>query len=66
MKVCSFTRPEIEYCVRECNFTKSEMDLFLLRCQDIPLERCAEEMNVSVSTIKRISRKMKDKILKVC
>lgn len=66
MKICSFTRREIEYYIRECNFTDSEMQLFNMRCKDIPLERCAEEMNVSVSTVKRLSRKMKNKIIKVC
>ena len=66
MKVCSFTKPEIEYCIRECNFTDSEMQLFNMRCKDIPLERCAEEMNISVSTVKRLSRRMKNKIIRVC
>lgn len=66
MKVSDFTRKEIEYCITECNFTTQEEELFLKRCKDVPLEQCAEEMNVSVSTIKRLSRKMKDKILRVC
>ena len=66
MKVCSFTKPEIEYCIEECNFTPQEETLFLLRCRDIPLEQCAEEMNISVSTVKRLSGKMKNKILRVC
>lgn len=65
MKVCDFTRKEIEYCINECNFTNSEETLFLMRCKDIPLERCAEEMSVSISTVKRMSRKMKDKIKRV-
>ncbi|MDE6434768.1 MAG: hypothetical protein K2L07_11150 [Lachnospiraceae bacterium] len=66
MKVCSFTKREIEYCLEECNFTDQEETLFRLRCRDVPLERCAEEMSVSVATVKRISRRMKDKILRVC
>jgi len=66
LKVCNFTKPEIEYCLRECNFTDPETQLFNMRCKDIPLERCAEEMNVSVSTVKRLSRRMKNKIIKVC
>lgn len=66
MKICGFTRKEIEYCINECNFTESELQLFNMRCKDIPLEQCAEEMNISVSTVKRISRKMKSKIVRVC
>lgn len=65
MKVCDFTRKEIEYCINECNFTFQEETLFRMRCKDIPLERCAENMNVSISTVKRMSRKMKDKIKRV-
>lgn len=66
MKVCDFTKKEIEYCINECNFTEPEETLFFMRCKDIPLERCAEKMNVSISTVKRLSRKMKDKIKRVC
>lgn len=64
MKMCSLTKREIEYCIEECNFTEPEEDLFLMRCKDIPLERCAENMNISISTVKRLSRKMKDKVFK--
>lgn len=66
MKICNFTRKEIEYCIRECNFTDQELTLFTMRCKDVPLERCAEEMSISVSTVKRISRKVKNKIVRVC
>lgn len=65
MKMCSLTKKEIEYCMEECNFTEPEERLFRMRCKDIPLERCAEEMNISVSTVKRLSRRMKNKIFKV-
>ncbi len=51
--------------MEECNFTEPEERLFRMRCKDIPLERCAEEMNISVSTVKRLSRRMKNKIFKV-
>lgn len=66
MKVCNFTKPEIEYCIRECNFTDSELQLFNMRCKDISLEQCAEVMNISLSTVKRLSKSVKNKILKVC
>jgi len=55
-------RPEIEYYVRECNFTPPERKLFDLRLKGASLEEIAEEMNVSLSTAKRIHRKVKIKI----
>ena len=66
MKICSLTKREIEYCMEECNFTEPEENLFRMRCKDIPLEQCAEEMNISVSTVKRINQRMKNKIFRTC
>lgn len=66
MKICSFTRREIEYLRKECNFTPTEMELFDLRIMYVPLELCAEKMNVSLSTAKRISRRINAKIIRVC
>lgn len=57
--------PEIRFILAESNFTEDENILFLLRCDDVPLERCAELMNVSVSTVKRLNRRLKDKIDKL-
>ena len=65
MKICEFTRPEIRFILAESNFTEDENILFLLRCDDVPLERCAELMNVSVSPVKRLNRRLKDKIDKL-
>ena len=62
MKICDFTMPEVRFFLAECNFTKDEEDLFLLRVKDTPLERCAEAMNVSTKTIDRLHKKVKDKI----
>ena len=62
MKICDFTMPEVRFLLAECNFTKEEKDLFLLRANDTPLERCAESMNVSTKTIDRLHKKVKDKI----
>ena len=65
MKICEFIMPEIRFILAEGNFTEDENILFLLRCDDVPLERCAELMNVSVSTVKRLNRRLKDKIGKL-
>lgn len=66
MKVYDFTVPELDYFRAKCNFTKDERTLFEYRSKNIPLEQCAELMNVSVSTVKRLSRKVNAKIIRVC
>lgn len=66
MNITSFTVPELDYFRENCNFTRDERTLFEYRVQEYPLEECAEMMNVSVSTVKRISRKVNDKIMRVC
>ena len=65
MNVYDFTTPELDHFRGTCNFTDSERTLFELRAKCVPLEQCAEQMNVSVSTAKRISRRVNRKILKV-
>lgn len=66
MKIYDFTVPELEYFRAQCNFTPEERELFDMRSLNIPLEQCAENMNVSVSTAKRISKKVNSKIIRVC
>ena len=65
MKISEFVTSEVDYLLTECNFTEDEQALFLMRTKDIPLEECAERMNVSVSTIKRANKRIKTKIDKV-
>ena len=65
MKIREFTKPEIRYLLAECNFTSDERTLFDMRCVDIPLEECAEIMNVSVSTVNRLNKRIKQKIDKI-
>lgn len=65
MKICDFTNPELEKLSMLCNFTKEENQLFELRAKNIPLEECAEIMNLSISATKRKSRKINDKITRV-
>ena len=55
---------EADYLQAVCNFTKEENTLFELRLQDIPLEECAERMNISVPTVKRISQRVNKKVEK--
>lgn len=64
MKISELTFSEADYLQDVCNFTKDENILFELRLQDIPLEECAERMNISVPTVKRISQRVNKKIEK--
>lgn len=66
MIISDFTKPELDYFRENCNFTKDERALFEYRVREYSLEECAEMMNVSVSTVKRISRKVNSKIVRVC
>lgn len=66
MKVYDFTVLELNYFSTYCNFTNDERQLFELRAQNISLEQCAEQMNISISTAKRLSRKVNNKIIRVC
>ena len=65
MKICDFTVPELDKLRRKCNFTKEERFLFELRAEDIPLEQCAEIMNLSISAVKAKSQKINRKISRI-
>jgi DNA-directed RNA polymerase specialized sigma24 family protein len=64
LQIRDLTRTEADYLQVVCNFTREENVLFELRLQDIPLEECAERMNISVPTVKRISQRVNKKIEK--
>ena len=60
-----FTKLEQNYIKDNANFTERELKLFELRNKEYSYERCAEEMDMGLSTVKKISKKMIDKISKV-
>lgn len=65
LKIPDFTKPEIDFIKENANFTVAEQQLFDLRNAERSIEECAEIMNVSCSTIDRLNRKMKNKIIKI-
>lgn len=65
LKIPDFTKKELDYIIENVNFTRQETELFRLRNGEHSLEECAELMNVSISTIKRINSKMKAKIIRI-
>ena len=62
MQIRDLTVPEADYLQAVCNFTKDENTLFELRLQDVSLDDCAEIMNISLPTVKRISQRVNAKI----
>ena len=65
MIVSDFTKPVLDYYRANCNFVGNEQQVFELRSQGISLEEIAENLNMSVEGIKKISRKVNNKILRV-
>ena len=62
MQIRDFTQTEADYLETVCNFNPDEHTLFMLRLKDVTLEECAERMNLSVDSVKRISRRVNAKI----
>lgn len=63
MIISDYTEHELEYFRKSCNFVGTEKDLFELRSKGIPLERIAEQLDMSVDGIKKVSRKVNKKIV---
>ena len=62
MIISDFTKPELDYFRENCNFVRTEINVFEMRSQGISLEEIAEVLNMSVEGIKKISRKVNTKI----
>lgn len=65
MIISNFTEPELDRFRKLCNFVGDEVFVFEYRSQGIPLEQIAEILNLSVDGVKKISRKVNKKIIKV-
>lgn len=65
MRIADFTVPELDYFREKCNFVGVEAQVFELRSQGIPLEEIAELVNMSVDGVKKVSRRVNKKIIKV-
>ena len=63
MQVSALTQLEADYFEIVCNFTDDELTLFRLRLKNVPLEECAEIINRSVDSVKKISRKINKKCI---
>ena len=57
-------KEEVDFYLRFANFDDRERTLFIFRNNKVPIERIAENMNCSVSTVNRINKTMIRKIIK--
>lgn len=67
IRVVDFTKPEIDFYLKYCNFTEDEQELFLLRCrrENYTLQAISLKMNLSLRTVSKINKSVKRKIRKV-
>lgn len=65
MKICNFVEWELQKFRDECNFTDRELEYFNLKAKDKSNVQIAMIMNLSESSIEKIGRKVKKKIIKV-
>lgn len=65
MRICDFTKPELDYFREQCNFTDNERRAFDMKAKDCTNIQIAMELNVSESTIAVTMRRVRTKITKV-
>ena len=65
MKICDFTKLELDKFRRECNFTDIERQCFDLKAKDKTNTQLSMELNVSESTISVVMRRVRTKITRV-
>lgn len=65
MRICDFTKPELDKFRDECNFTDEELECFNLKAKNKTNQSIAFHMNVSTSKVSYLTKKIKNKILKV-
>lgn len=65
MIIADYTKPELDYYRDNCNFVGNEMSVFELRSKGTTLEEIAEILNMSVEGVKKVSRKVNNKIIRL-
>lgn len=65
MNIKDLTVPELNHFREYCNFTSDEAKFFDLRAGGASLEDCCTEMDYSLSTVNRLSSRVKNKMRRV-
>lgn len=56
---------EIDFFIRSCNFTDSELQYFLLKTKDYTNVKISLEMNISEQQVCKLARRVRNKIERV-
>jgi hypothetical protein len=65
MKICDFTKPELDKFRKECNFTEIERQCFDLKAKGLTNYQLAMELNISDSTVSSTMKSIRAKITAV-
>lgn len=65
MIIGDMTVPQLEFYRTYCNFVGTEKVLFDLRASGHTLDECCEYLNMDLSSVKRLSLKVNNKMIKV-
>ena len=65
MEIKKFIKAEVDFYRKECNFVNDEIDVFEMRSRGVPLERIAELKGYTPDGIRKVSKDVTNKILKV-
>lgn len=63
--IADFVEKELEFFRKECNFTDEELEYFNLRSKGNSNLYISMTMNVSEAKVNKLSRKVKDKMIRV-
>lgn len=65
MVIGDMTLPQLEFYREYCNFVGAEKALFDYRAAGHTLDECCDLLNMDISSVKRLSRKVNNKMIKV-
>ena len=65
MKICDFTKPELDKFREQCNFTDEELQCFELKARNKTNTELSLTLNMSESKVSAIMKKIRTKIFKI-
>lgn len=65
MKLCKCVKSEINYYIKECNFTDEELRIFIMLSKGKSIIEISEKLSVSESTVNRRVKSIMSKVMEV-
>ena len=65
MKICDFTKPELDKFREQCNFTEEESQCFELKSKGLTNVQLSMKLNMSESKVSVTMKKVRTKITKI-